>query len=145
MPTQSDLMLKSWVAFAWRSQGRSDKQRLARMSRHLGRFAAFMADDERDLLTATRHDAEAFLAGIESQSQRNYAWRGLRSFYAFVAEEEEQPSIMVRVKSPKVELRPVSTANEDDYAALMKACGGRSATGHQGRSVDQRVLGLRGA
>jgi hypothetical protein len=65
---------------------------------------------------------EAYLGSIESPPARAYAWRALRSFYAFVAEEQEAPSIMVRVKSPNVPLTEVTTATEDDYDKLIKAC-----------------------
>ena len=119
MPNPSDLMRRSW-AFNWKARGRSDKT-LGEMERHLCRFAAVLADDERDLLTATRFDCEQFLSAIDSQSQRNYAWRSLRSFYGFVAEEDETPSIMAKVKAPKVDLTEVSTTTEDDFKKLMAA------------------------
>ena len=116
----TEQMRTSW-AFNWKAKGRSAKA-LQEMDRQLFRFAAVLDEDERDLLSATRFDAESFLVSIESQSVRNYTWRALRSFYGFVAEEEETPSFMVRVKAPKVDLTEVSTVSEADYEALIKAC-----------------------
>ena len=116
----SDLLIKSW-SFNWASQGRAPRT-MSEYQRHLRRFEAFLEADGRDLLSVSRQDAEAFLASIESAPARAYAWRSLRSFYGFVAEEQEAPSIMVRVKCPKVPLTEVSTASESDYEKLMKAC-----------------------
>ena len=116
----SNLLIRSW-AFQWKALGRSPRT-MREYQRHLARFEAVLEADGRELLSATRQDAEAHLASIDSAAMRAYAWRALRSFFAFLAEEEEAPSIMVRVKCPKVPLTEVSTASESDYDKLMKAC-----------------------
>jgi site-specific recombinase XerD len=116
----SDLLIKSWK-FQWAALGRAPRT-IREYERHVRRFEAVLVADGRDLLSATRQDCEAHLASIESAPMRAYCWRALRSFYAFISEEEETPSIMVRVKCPRVALTEVSTASQSDYDALMKAC-----------------------
>lgn len=116
----SDLLIRSW-AFQWRSLGRAPST-IKEYQRQLAKFEAVLAADGRDLLSATRTDCEAYLGSIESPPARAYAWRSLRSFYGFLAEEEETPSIMVKVKSPRVPLTEVTTATEADYEKLMKTC-----------------------
>lgn len=116
----SDLLIKSWQ-FQWSALGRAPGT-IREYARYLKRFEAVLVADGRDLMSATRQDCEGFLASFDSPPARAYVWRSLRSFYAFVAEEEEAPSPMVRVKAPRVPLTEVTTATEQDYEKLMKAC-----------------------
>jgi hypothetical protein len=44
------------------------------------------------------------MASHESPFRANFAWRSLRSFYGFVAEEEDVPNLMGKVNAPKVPL-----------------------------------------
>ena len=113
-------LIKSWQ-FSWAAEGRSPRT-MREMVGFVERFEAVLTAEDRDLMTATRGECEAFLAGLGSPSRRQWGWRSLRSFYRLVSEELEQPSPMARVKSPKVPLGEVSTASDDDVAKLLKTC-----------------------
>jgi integrase len=113
-------LVRSWQ-FNWAAEGRAPRT-MREMMRYLGHFEAVLAEDGRDLLSASRFDCEQFIAGHGSPSNANYAWRSLRSFFRFAAEETERPSPMVRVKAPKVPLTEVSTASDEDVAKLLKVC-----------------------
>jgi hypothetical protein len=82
-------MFRSWE-FNWSAEGRAPRT-MREMQRFILRFETLLAEDERDLLTATRQDCEAFVASHSTPVTANWAWRSLRSFYALVAEELETP------------------------------------------------------
>jgi integrase len=110
-------LIRSW-AYAWASQGRSAKT-MKEMRPFIERFESHLG---MTLVTATRADCEQFIAGHVSPFRANYAWRALRSFYAFLAEEEDCVSPMARVKAPKVPLTDVTVATEEDISRLLRAC-----------------------
>lgn len=113
-------LVRSW-GFAWAAEGRSPRT-MREMVWFLDRFEAVLADDDRALETATRADCESFIAGHESKFRANYAWRSLRSFFKFVAEDHGTVSPMDRVKAPRVPLTDVTTANDEDLSRLLRAC-----------------------
>ena len=113
-------LVRSWQ-FNWAAEGRAPRT-MREMTRFLSRFEAALAEEGGDLLSASRFDCESFLASYASPLMANYAWRSLRSFFKFAAEELERPSPMVRVKAPKMPLTEVSTATDEDVAKLLKTC-----------------------
>lgn len=113
----SQHLIRSW-AYSWASQGRSPAT-MAEMKPFVERFQSVVADT---LMTATRGDCEQFIAGYASPFRANYAWRALRSFYAWLAEEEDTVSPMAKVKAPKVPLTEVSVATEEDVLRMLRAC-----------------------
>lgn len=110
-------LIRSW-AYAWASRGRSAKT-MREMRPFVERFECVTSDT---FLTATRANCEQFIASHTSPFRANYAWRALRSFYGFLAEEEEIVSPMARVKAPKVPLTDVTVATEEDISRLLRAC-----------------------
>jgi integrase len=113
-------LIRSW-GFSWSAQGRSPRT-MQEMHRFVKRFEAILASEGGDLTTATRAECEQFIASHSTPSTRSWAWRSLRSYYSFLAEELDQPSPMARVKSPKVPVTDVTTASEEDFAKLVKSC-----------------------
>jgi site-specific recombinase XerD len=113
-------MVRSWE-FAWSAEGRSPTT-MREMKRMVDRFEAFLAAEGGDLMTATRQDCEQFIASLASPNRKAWAWRSMRSFYAVVSDDLEQPSPMARIKSPKVPLSDTTVATEDDISKLLRAC-----------------------
>jgi integrase len=110
-------LVRSW-AFNWAAEGRSAAT-MREMTWFVERFEATL---DGPLTAATRADCEQFIAGHESKFRANYAWRSLRSFFGFVAEENDEASPMAKVKAPKVPLTEVQTATDSDVARLLRAC-----------------------
>lgn len=113
-------LTRSW-SFSWAAAGRSPRT-MAEMTRIRGQFEAVLTAENRDLTTATRTDCEAFLASLPTPTRKAWGWRSLRSFYAFAAEELEQPSPMARIRSPKVPLSDVKVASPEDVDRMLRAC-----------------------
>jgi integrase len=80
------------------------------------------------LMSATRGECEEFIASHASPFRANYAWRSLRSFYAWLAEERETISPMAKVKR-RVPLTDVKVAEADDISRLLRACSPFRTTG----------------
>ena len=110
-------LIRSW-AYSWASQGRSDKT-MAEMRPFVERFLDTLHGGP---MTSTRSDCEQFIASHSSPFRANYAWRSLRSFYGWLAEEEDIVSPMAKVKAPKVPLTDVTVATEEDITRLLRAC-----------------------
>lgn len=108
-------LIRSW-RFAWKAEGHSDKT-MAVMAPIMQRFA-----DSHDLMTATRADCEEFIAAHPSPFMANYAWRSLRAFYKWHADEEGTVSPMAKVRAPKVPLTDVSIATDTDVSRLLRHC-----------------------
>jgi integrase/recombinase XerD len=115
--TVTNHFVRSWQ-YSWASAGRSART-MGEMLPFVERFAQTL---DGPLQTATRADCEQFIASHPSPFRANYAWRSLRSFYAFLAEEDEIPaSPMAKVRGPKVPLTDVTTATGDDVTRLLKS------------------------
>jgi len=73
-----------------------------------------------DLLTASRADCERFLAELYERSPNTaqMAWRGMRSFFAFVAEEDGSPNPMKLVKAVRVDEPATKVLTADEYQRL---------------------------
>ncbi len=112
--------ITSW-GFSWAAEGRSPSE-MTEMRWFIVRFEASLAEQGRDLMTATRADCETFLSSYPTPSRRSYAWRSLRSYYRFVSDDLEIPNPAAKIKAPKVPLTDVKTATEDDVRKLLKAC-----------------------
>jgi integrase/recombinase XerD len=127
-------LIRSW-GYSWAAEGRSPRT-MTEMRPFLERFATQLG---RPLPTATRSDCEQFIASHESPFRANYAWRSLRSFYAWHAEDGGGSSPMAKVKAPKVPLTEVKTTTADDVAKMLRACSPwRTMT----RSRDAAIISL---
>ena len=120
----TDPLIRSW-GFFWAANGRSART-MQEMSPFLVRFQTLLATaqgrEKGDLMAATRGDCEEFIASHASPFRANYAWRSLRSFYGWWAEEQEVISPMAKVKAPRVPLTDVKVAEADDISRLLRAC-----------------------
>lgn len=73
-----------------------------------------------DVLTASRADCERFLAELYERSPNTaqMAWRGMRSFFAFVAEEDGSSNPMKLVKAVRVDEPATKVLTADEYQRL---------------------------
>ena len=109
------------------------------MRRELMGFARWLDGDV--LLTASRSECERFLAerGQVSPATAHVAWRALRSFYAFLAEEDDIPNPMRHVKAPRVPEPATKVATQDEYDAMMTYLDRQAKrVGHGGTGFEYR-------
>jgi site-specific recombinase XerD len=92
-------------------------------------FAAWLPDG-RSLLDVTRHDCRAYFAALKdegkAQATMRSRWVAMRSFYAWLAAEDEitvNPMDGVRVE--RAEPPPPDVPDDADLRALLKACAGK--------------------
>ncbi len=93
------------------------------------RFEKWLPDG-RSLLEATRRDCQGYLAQIRArglaQATIRSRWIAMRSFYAWLADEDEIPeNPMSGVMVGRADPPPPSFPEDDDLARLLKACAGR--------------------
>jgi site-specific recombinase XerD len=121
------------------------------MERELRRFSDWLARSDRsDLQTASRDDCQDFLTSRRavSASTSHMAWRALRSFFGFLAEEDGAANPMKHVKMPKVAEPVTRVATEHEYETLQGYLAGEVAKA-KGNEIDlfevrraQAVLGV---
>lgn len=113
-------MIRVWE-YSWSASGRSPRT-MVEMKPFVERFEEVLAVEGRTLETATPSDCAAFLSDLPTPNRRAWAWRSLRSFFATVTEELDQPSPMAKIKAPKVPLTDVKVATADDVTKMLRAC-----------------------
>jgi integrase/recombinase XerD len=84
----------------------------------------------RSLLDVTRRDCQAYFAGLKAQGRAQATirsrWIALRSFYAWLTDEEEiADNPMSGVKVERAEPPPPDMPDDADVAKLLKACSGK--------------------
>jgi integrase/recombinase XerD len=97
---------------------------LAAYRADLRRFSSWLADRDRDLLTATRADVLEYLAGFAASPPRSIARRlsSLRRFYQYLmrhARIGEDPC--ARVEAPRIGRTLPSALSESEVEALLEA------------------------
>src|SRR3954451_24127268 len=112
-----DPLIRSW-AFNWAAEGHSPRT-MKEMQPFVVKFREKLGGD---LLASTRGDCEVFIASHSSPFRANYAWRSLRSFYGWWADEQETVNPMAKVKAPRVPLTDVKVAESDDISRLLRTC-----------------------
>lgn len=94
-------------------------------------FAAFLGTD-RDLLTVSRRDVEAFIEHLldtRSPSTAAVRYRSLQQLYRWaLGEELITASPMATMRPPAIPEKPVPVIAETDLRALLKACEGTGFT-----------------
>jgi site-specific recombinase XerD len=122
----SDILIRSWT-FALRAEGLSPGT-ISNYSREVRWFQAALDDV---LTTATSHDCRAYIAHRQERSpfSANMAWRSLRSFYRWCASEDECADVTVKIRQPKMPIRPAKSVTRDQYLKLMTFCTGDGWTG----------------
>jgi integrase/recombinase XerD len=87
--------------------------------------------DQPDLLEVTRRDVEAWFASMGglAVNTRRTRWVALRSFYNWLAEEEEiQDSPVAKVKMGRADSTPPPVIPMDRLKAMVKMCEGKGFT-----------------
>jgi len=85
--------------------------------------------ERRDWESVTPDDVRAWLAWLldrYSDSYANNQYRALQQFFRWLADEEELPNPMARLKPPRVGEKIVPVFTEDELAMLVKACRGKT-------------------
>lgn len=120
-----DDIIEDW-ADAWLQQGRSEAT-LDNMRREMRLFTVWLAKplnsahvtDCRQFIMARRSPHELWQGGALCPE---YAFRALRSFYGFAAEEYGFDNPMVTVKQPKRKEAPQRSVSDDEFRRLLEAC-----------------------
>jgi integrase/recombinase XerC len=89
---------------------------------------AFLEGRGKRLEEATQRDLEDFLGEILRRRSANTAatrYKVLRVLYRWLAEEEELPNPMARMKPPTVPEQPIPIVPSDGLRRLLTACVGR--------------------
>ena len=127
-------MASSWLlSLAAANKAESTRNLYVRI---LAWFEAFLIDAglpegrPGDLLAVGRRDAEAWLAAMRAEGKKpttvRNRWIGLRSFYAWLLDEEEiDVDPMAKVKVAKVDPDPIDVIAPGDIDKLIKACAGK--------------------
>jgi site-specific recombinase XerD len=115
-----DANIELWH-YEWTQQGRSEKT-FGNMRRDLARFVDWLGKDPGE---ATRVDCLTYLNETTQRSAHaaEHAWRALRSFYAFLSDEDGTASPMERIKCPRRPEPHVKGVSEAEYHALLSVCG----------------------
>jgi site-specific recombinase XerD len=102
-------------------------------------LAAFLAARGVDLPDASRHDLEAFLAGLLARwkpATAHNRYRALRVFYAWLEDEGEIPADpMRRMKPPTVPEQPAPVLTEDMLRRLLATCDGKGFEARRDRAL----------
>lgn len=127
MSDPNDALVDSWLlAIHDRSEGTRDLY-----ARTLGYFRAWLAETGRtaDLLAVTRRDCDAWFTamGDLAANTRRSRWIALRSFYGWLAEEDEiDANPMAKVKVGRPDEPPPPVLAVDQLKALLKVCEGKA-------------------
>src|SRR5262245_8137590 len=126
------MLIKSWT-FALRAEGLSPGT-ISNYSREVRRFQATVSDQ---LLTATSHDARAFIAQRQEASpfSASMAWRALRSFYRWCAAKEEYADRTTKSREPKMPIRTAKCVSRDQCLRLIVFCGGDGLQGARDTAI----------
>ena len=123
-PTNRDQeMVESYIDAVWMERGLAENT-LAAYRSDLRRFASWLAERERGLLTATRADVLEYLASLATSPPRSVARRlsSLRRFYQYCtrhARIAEDPC--ARVEAPRIGRSLPTTLSEAEVEALLEA------------------------
>lgn len=119
----SQHLIRSWE-YSWSARGLSPRT----MDNMRPYVTAFLQARGDALMTSTspattRLDCEQFISDQGTPFTRNYAWRSLRSFFGWMAEEEYvTTNPMGKVKAPAVPLTETTVASDEDFLRLLKTC-----------------------
>ncbi len=86
------------------------------------------------------HDVQRWLVHLLTRYSDAYAsnqFRALQQFFRWLAEEEQLPDPMTRLRAPKVSEKLVPVFTSEELSALEKTCQGRSAGGEQPGADDR--------
>jgi integrase/recombinase XerD len=118
-----EAIVESYIDALWMERGLAENT-LAAYRADLRRFSSWLADRDRDLLTATRADVLEYLAGFAASPPRSIARRlsSLRRFYQYLmrhARIGEDPC--ARVEAPRIGRTLPSALSESEVEALLEA------------------------
>ena len=117
----------------WRRSLRSENKSEATVTTYVGaaaQFAAFLQEQGMPTVVAniTREHVETWINRLLATSKpatANNRYRGLQSYFKWLAEEGQIPeSPMKRMRPPKIDEDPPAVLSDEDIAALLKACAG---------------------
>jgi integrase/recombinase XerD len=123
-PTNCDQeMVESYIDAIWMERGLAENT-LAAYRTDLRRFASWLAERDRSLLTASRADVLEYLASLATSPPRSVARRlsSLRRFYQYSmrhARIAEDPC--ARVEAPRIGRSLPTTLSEAEVEALLEA------------------------
>jgi site-specific recombinase XerD len=124
----NDAWVESWM-LALHDRSPSTRREYCKVLRY---FMTWLATSDRtsDLLTVRRQDAEAWFTDMAAagtaQNTRRARWVALKSFYGWLADEEEiDTNPMAKVKVARAVETPPPVVALDDLKRLLKACEGK--------------------
>jgi len=126
----------SGLADSWLRSLRAANRAAATLEAYQSDLAEFTAHYDGDPADATRADVENFIVFCRDRGLADATvarrFQSLRQFYRWAEEEGEvDTSPMLRMKPPKVAIRPPDVIDPADFAKLIEACRGERVNGER--------------